>query len=105
MSNNHETLWNNQENSIEQNRHINSLMVRFIRENKAINRKKKGVPAYSLTNVSRNSRTFPHSITNKEGGNGKSSKFETNDKRVRNHPSREMIPGERFKNKHKSINS
>ncbi|CUP88914.1 Uncharacterised protein [Parabacteroides merdae] len=31
MSNNHETLWNNQENSIEQNRHINSLMVRFIR--------------------------------------------------------------------------
>ena len=98
MSNNHETLWNNQENSIEQNRHINSLMVRFIR-------KKKGVPAYSLTNVSRNSRTFPHSITNKEGGNGKSSKFETNDKRVRNHPSREMIPGERFKNKHKSINS
>ena len=35
----------------------------------------KGVSAYRLTNVSRNSRTFPHSITNKEGGNGKSSKF------------------------------
>ena len=35
----------------------------------------KGVSAYRLTNVSRNSRTFPHSITNKEGGNGKNSKF------------------------------
>ena len=27
MSNNHETLWNNQENSIEQNRHINKQSV------------------------------------------------------------------------------
>lgn len=41
------------------------------RVKKAINGKKKGVPAYRLTNFSRNSRTFPHSITNKEGGNGK----------------------------------
>ncbi len=32
-------------------------------------REKKGVPAHSLTNFSRNSPTFPHSITNKEGGN------------------------------------
>jgi len=54
-------------------------------------------------NFSRNSRTFPHSITNKEGGDGKSSKFETNDKRVRNHPFREMKPDKRFKTNYKSI--
>lgn len=52
------------------------------RVKKAINGKKKGVPAYRLTNFSRNSRTFPHSIINKEGGEHKSSKFVENKKGV-----------------------
>lgn len=39
---------------------------------------------------------FPHSITNKEGGDNKSSKFGENNKRVGNHLLREMIPDKRF---------
>lgn len=69
------------------------------RVKKAINGKKKGVSAYRLTNFSRNSRAFPHSITNKEGGDGKSSKFGEKNNRVGNHLFWEMIPDERFQNK------
>ena len=47
MSNNHETLWNNQENSIEQNRHINSLMVRFIKQ--LTGKRKEFLPTASQT--------------------------------------------------------
>ena len=73
--------------------------IEFYRDSQIeqINEKKKGVPACSLTNFSRNSPFFPHSITNKEGGNDKSSIFRENNKRVRNHLFREMIPDKRSK--------
>ena len=42
--------------------------------------------------------------TNKEGGNDKSSKFGENNKRVGNHPFREMVPDERTTINNKMIN-